>query len=127
MPTTSGNRQPPTGTSEAVCAAFEMMRKTPIQDSELLYYYERRIMESDMDKWPDGKAVVLVEQVDGTFIDLHEFDTNQEAADLMFTYFRKPVNITYKPIGASRECFGMESHESSVDNSLLLDILLDNL
>ena len=69
-----------------------------------------------------------LEQVDGTFIGYHEFNTNQEAADLMFTYFRKPVNITYKPIGASRECFGVESHEGdSVANSLLLDILLDNL
>ena len=129
MPTTSGdNKQPPTGTTEAVCALFEMMmQKDPTQqERELLYYYERSFKEDDMDQWPNNKAVVLVEDVQGNRMDYHEYDTNQQAADFMFTFFRKPVNITYKPVGARRDCFHMESSEVE-EKALLLDIMLDNL
>lgn len=118
---------PPTGTAEAVCAMFELMQKNgPQQEHELLYYYERELKDTDMDQWPDNKAVVLVTDVQGNRLEYREYDTNQQAADLMLTYDRKAVDITYKPIGARRDCFRMESGEAE-EKSLLLDILLDNL
>jgi len=128
MPTTSGDNKPPTGTIDAACAMLEWMQKhQQPNDAEILYQYEHAYTETDMDLWPNDKAVVLVETVDGQRIALCEFSKNQEAADFMFTYFRKPVNITYKPIGARRECFNMESHELPAERDLFLDIMLDIL
>lgn len=94
-------------------------------DAEILYQYGHAYTETDMDLWPNDKAVVLVETVDGQRIALCEFSTNQEALDLIFTYFRQSLTITYKPIVARRECFNMDSKEAEMEKELFLDLLLD--
>ena len=83
--------------------------------------------ESNRQSWPSNKAVVLVEDLAGNRLGYHEFNTNQEAADLLVTYDGKPVNITYKPIGAVCDAFLNEVKTFSADEDLFRDIMLDIL
>ena len=76
----------------------------------------------------NDKAIVDVLNFDGTLVSHHEFDTNQEAADMMVPYIteHRQFDINYIPIGCRPMCSSCDpsSHEKDED---VLKVLLDIL
>lgn len=73
----------------------------------------------------NSKAIVDVLDFDGTLVRHHEFDTNQEAANLMVTYMGKRFDINYQPIGCRPMCSAcVPKNDNDIEDlKLLLDIL----
>src|SRR6185369_9271913 len=76
---------------DAIAACLKAHQEGGVYD-----YYEKVLMGESL---ADNKAHVLVETPEGKFVNRYEFDTNQEAADLLTSLQGKPFNVTYKPIG----------------------------
>jgi hypothetical protein len=128
MPNTSdSNFKPPTGTPEAIaaCLQFQLQKESAQRPATLLYHYERALMQEGL---PITKAHVLIETPTGEFVARHEFDTNQEAADLLTSLMGRPYNVTYKAIGMKTDrCFMVPvEQKNGVENETILDIVLDN-
>lgn len=71
------------------------------------------------------KAHVRIETPQGEFVSRHEFDSNQEAADLLTSLQGKPYNVTYKPIGMDTTGVFLNG-KSAEENDTVLNIVLDN-